>query len=83
MFKFSFYKIINLLLTILINLKLIKKVKSDYEFISCRIPNHHVFVGYYDINPINNDDKYLLCLKVNEQNKATVGYFHIDQKKNH
>lgn len=58
-------------------------VSNEYEY-SLLGGRSHYFVGYYDIDPISQDSKYLLCHKISdrytkhtEPEKGVIGLFEI------
>ncbi|MFW6008261.1 MAG: hypothetical protein ACOCP8_03250 [archaeon] len=55
-----------------------KFVKNIKEF---KLEKNHVFSGYYDINPLNNNK--LLAHKKNKDEYTEIGYFDLDNKKFH
>ena len=78
--NFLFWAIFSKIYSQFIKFRIFKKINTKYPYTLFSIPKNHIFVGYYDFNPIDEQDNYLLCNKVDENNKCTVGFFEINSK---
>ena len=81
--KISYSKIIFLNLNRLLNGKLLTYSSLNKKSISITkfsVKNHHIFFGYYDINPFNKNNSKLLAIKTKSDLKVPVeiGFFYLN-----
>lgn len=59
------------------------KLYKNLKLIEFSVPKHHIFFGYYDISPFNNNNTKILAIKTKDDTKykAEIGYFKLNNPK--